>query len=83
MLESSFFKIDKSKTSEIFFDVPGRIQGKLAEKGLANNLLNENKVGRLCVVAEAVDFKESSSQLLNELERTYRNPGLSNTSFVI
>lgn len=83
MLEASFFKIDKSKTSEIFFDVPGRIQGKLAEKGLANNLLNENKVGRICVVAEAVDFKESSSQLLNELERTYRNPGLSNTSFVI
>ncbi|MDB2603307.1 DUF1698 domain-containing protein [Planktomarina temperata] len=75
MLEASFFEVDESLTSEIFFDVPGRDAGKISGQSVDKSS-HRHKVGRIVMVAKAMPIEKINEQLFTELKRTYRNPGM-------
>ena len=77
MLESSMFEVCEETYSEIYFDVPGRPGGKLLDENPDTVENSKYKIGRAAVVARAVSPEKVHPKLMEELSRTYRNPGLS------
>lgn len=76
MLQASLFQPNHSSVAEMFFDVPGRENGRVLGPQNKKKSQPEYKIGRICLTAEAVAPKEAQPKLLAELKRTYRNPGL-------
>jgi SAM-dependent methyltransferase len=76
MLQASLFQPNHSSVAEMFFDVPGRENGRVLAPQNKKKSQPEYKIGRICLTAKAVATKEAQPKLLAELKRTYRNPGL-------
>jgi tRNA (mo5U34)-methyltransferase len=75
MLEASLFEVDKTSYSEVYFDVPGRPQGRVVGEGAQKDTANY-RIGRAAVIAYALPFEKADPKLTAEIQRTYRNPGL-------
>ena len=76
MLEASLFSVDAKSISEIFFDVPSREGGRVLTNSEVVDSRSEVRVGRICMVARAEPADVCDAKLVDELRRTYRNPGL-------
>lgn len=77
ILLASFFEPDESSIRIVEFNSP--LQSKISRfpRRAHNGVRDKDyRVGRLCMVARAVDPKNTQPEFLREMERTFRNPGL-------
>lgn len=72
MLEANLFRVEKKTYKEIFFNVPQKKFSKYHNKALQKKY----KVGRACLIATAVDYKNLNKKFSKEISRDFRNPSL-------
>jgi len=77
MLIGTFFQPVNSSISVVEFTLPLHSKIKrFPKKSHLGAKERQYKIGRLCMIAKAVDPQKSEREFLREMLRTYRNPGL-------
>lgn len=72
MLSASLFEPIEDSVRIVEFTLP--LEGRRIKLPKADG--QEHRVGRLCMLAKAVDPKKADGEFVRELERTFRNPGM-------